>query len=490
LAEQFPEQNEGISANVRQYTDAFMPPQVSMMMTLLMVMVIGVLLVACANVANVLLTLAAAIAAGTVPALRAAGGRLETVLRDESRGSSSRRVGRFSGGLVIGELAVSCALMIGAGLLIRALVDMNRTDLGFAPESVMTSRLGLFETDYPDADARNRFYHQLLERLESEPGVASATLATSLPATGQAQFPVQVEGESYARPADVPSAGGSFVAPGFFETFGVTIGEGRDFRLDESRLGGEPVAIVNRSFVDQRLGGGNAIGRRIRVGTATDDVDSPWRRIIGVAPDLHEGVGNFGGGDRIRAAIYQPLAMSDPRFISIAVRTTGPPANSAGALRQAVIDLDPNLPLYWVRTMTEALDETTFVHWIFGTLFGIFGAAALFLAGVGLYGVIDFSVSSRLREMGLRMALGAEPRDIMRMVYRRVARQLAVGIGVGLVLGALLARPLSATLFGVQGWDPLVYGAIAGTLVLSGCVAALTPALRAVRVDPVVALRA
>ncbi|HUH11573.1 MAG TPA: ADOP family duplicated permease, partial [Longimicrobiales bacterium] len=564
-----PEQNRGVSADVAPYTDAFMPPQIVTMMGLLMAMVLGVLVVACANVANVLmaravvrekevairsalgarrgrvirqllaeavalgvaggivgvgvawialrlfnqvlgdvqkpywiefvmdgptllftslLTLAAAVLAGTVPALRASGGALSTTLRDESRGSSSLRVGRFSTALVIGELAVSCGLMIGAGLLIRSLVDMNRLDLGFQTEQVMTSRLGLFETDYPDAEARNRFYHLLLERLESEPGVRSAALATGLPALGQGRSPIQVDGESYGTDADIPGAGTSIVSAGFFETFGVRALEGRELRSEDTRIGAEPVALVNRSFVQKRLGGRGAIGRRIRMGGV--DTEQPWMRIVGVVPDLHQGVGPLGGGNQLPEAIYLPLGLADPRFISIALHTQGPPAGITPGLRRAVADVDPNLPLYWVRTMSEAMAESTFMHRIFGTLFGIFGAAALFLAAVGLYGVIDFSVSARLREMGLRMALGAEGGSIMRMVFGRVFRQVAIGVTLGLVLGALLARPLAATMFGVESWDPLVYAVIVGTLVLTAAAAALRPALRAVRVDPVVALRA
>jgi putative ABC transport system permease protein len=565
----YPEQNEGVGARMLPYTDAFMPSQISTMMVLLMAMVAGVLLVACANVANILMaravvrekevairsalgarrsrvirqllleavalglaggvigfgiawvalgifnnalidvekpywivfrmdapallfttavTLSAAVLAGTVPALRATGGALETVLRDESRGSSSLRVGRFSTALVIGELAISCALMIGAGLLIRTLVDLNRLDLGFDPAAVMTARLGLFEQDHPDADARNRFYHRLLERIGEEPGVLAAALATGLPAASDARWPVQVDGESYARGTDVPTARGATVSPGFFETFGVRFLEGRDFRLDESRRGGERVAIVNRSFAERRLGGRDVIDRRIRIGR--DNADSAWMRIVGVVPDLHQGVGAFGGGTPLEEAIYMPLGAADPRFVSMAVRTEGPPANIAGAMRTAVTDVDPNLPLYWVRPMQAALDETTFMHRIFGTLFAIFGSAALFLAAVGLYGVIDFSVSSRLREMGLRMALGAERRDIMAMVFRRVGVQLAIGIAIGLAIGAALAVPLASTLFGVERFDPFVYGAIVGTLAMTGMLAALVPALRAVRVDPVIALRA
>lgn len=566
---EYPDQNRGVSADVAPYVDAFMPPQIVTMMSLLMAMVLGVLVVACANVANLLMaravvrekevairsalgarrgrvirqllaeavalgvaggivgvgvawvalgffndalvdvqkpywiafvmdapillftsliTIGAAVLAGTVPAIRATGGALGIVLRDEARGSSSLRVGRISTGLVIGELAVSCALMVGAGLLLRSLVDMNRVDLGFATEHVMTARIGLFEGDYRDAAARNRFLHRLVDRIEAEPGVRAAAVATSLPALGQGRSPVQVDGESYAADADIPAAGTTVVSAGLFETFGVQLLEGDDFRPEQTRRDGEPVALVSRSFAEKRLGGGAAVGQRIRVGGLR--TEQPWLRIVGVVPDLHQGVGQFGGGDQLPEIVYLPLGQSDPRFVSIAVLTGGPPAGITPALRRAVADVDPNLPLYWVNTMEQALAQTTFMHRLFGTLFGIFGAAALFLAAVGLYGVIDFSVSTRLREMGLRIALGAERGRILRLVFGRVFRQVAVGVVLGLALGALLARPLSATLFGVQGWDGLVTGVIVGTLVLTAAVAALVPALRAVRVDPVVTLQA
>jgi putative ABC transport system permease protein len=568
LEAEHPEQNEGVGARMLPYVKAFTPPQISMMLGLLMTMVVGVLLVACANVANILMaravvrekevairsalgarrgrvvrqllleavalglaggvigfvvawgavsvfnnvladvqkpfwivfrmdlpvvlfttavTLTAAVLAGTVPAWRATGGSLETLLRDESRGSSSLRVGRFSTALVVGELAISCALMIGAGLLIRTLVELNHVDLGFDAASVMTARLGLFEQDYPDAEARVNFFQQLRERLNAEPGVQAAALTTALPATGGGTWAVQVDGENYAREADVPTARGMAVSPGFFETFSVPFLEGRDFRPEEAQRGGDRVVIVNRSFAERRLGGSAVLDRRIRIGRGDD---GEWLRIIGVVPDLHQGVGAFGGGTVLNEAVYTPLGMSEARFVSVALRTQGPSANVAGAMRAAVGDVDPNLPLYWVQSMQAALDETTFMHRIFGTLFLIFGSAALFLAAVGLYGVIDFSVSSRLREMGLRMALGAERGAIMGMVFRRVGVQIAIGVAIGVVLGAALAVPLASTLFGVERFDPLVYGTIVGTLALTGLLAALMPALRAVRVDPVITLRA
>lgn len=568
LEAEHPRANEGIGMVARPFADAFMPPQISMMMYLLTAMVAGVLLVACANVANLLMarasarqkevairsamgadrarvirqllteavvlalaggavglvlahqglrwfqgmvagvnkpywiafevdgpallftftvTLAAAVAAGTVPALRASGGSISAILRDETRGSSSLRVGRFSSGLVVAELAVSCGLMIAAGLLVRGLVELNTLELGFEPEGVMTSRLGLFETDYPDPGARSRFYHDVLARVRSDPGVDAASLASGLPAVGQPRWPVQVDGETYASPPDVPRVGGTTVTTGYFETYGIPILEGRSFRGPESRRGGEPVAVVNRSFVERHLGPGSALGRRIRIG-AVDSTAGEWMRIVGVVGDVHPGVGFFGSGDVVREAVYRPLGTADSRFMSLAVRTRGAPGAYAPRLREAVMDVDPNLPLYWVRTMETALEESTFVHRLFGTLFAVFAAAALFLAAVGLYGVIDFSVSTRIREMGVRIAFGADAGEVLGLVYGRVLRQLAVGLTAGVALGALLARPLSATLFGVEGWDAVVYAVIVGTMVTTALVAALRPALRAIRVDPMEAL--
>jgi predicted permease len=571
VAAQYPDENEGVSGRVQLFQEANMPSQIRLMMLMMMGMVSGVLLIACANVANVLMaraavrdrevairsamgadrwrvirqllaeavalgivggvvgifvasiglrffdasvqdvgkpywiyfsldgvallfttgvTLLAAVAAGTLPAFRASGTRISTVLRDESRGSSSIRLSRFSSGLVVAELAISCALMVASGLLVRALVDLNRAEMGFRGEQVMTFRLGLFETDYPDEDSRNRFFHDLLERLSAEPGIASATLAQSLPASGGGRRRVEVEGEAYATDRDVPTAMAGLITPGFFETFQVPLRDGRDFRLSETRRDGDPVVIVNRSFVDRHLSDGGAVGRQIRLWNDAEEEPAPWLRVVGVVDDVDGGVNPFAGGDPLSEGIYLPLGQGDARFMSVAVRTVGPPTQITAVVRRAVGDVDPNLPLYWVRTMDEVVDQSIFFHKIFGIMFAIFGATALFLAAVGLYGVIDFSVSSRIRELGVRMAMGAQGRDVLRLVLRRVLIQLGVGMVVGLGLGAALSVPLAAALYGVESWDAIVYGLIVGTLVLTALTAALGPALKAIRVDPVVALQA
>ena len=570
VAAEYPEANEGVSGRVENYQDASVPPQYTVMFAMMMAMVFGVLLIACANVANLLLaraavrdrevairsamgadrwrvvrqllaealalglvgglvglgiahlgvgffnasvrdvakpywitfeldtpallfttgiTLLAAILAGIYPALRASGTAISGVLRDESRGSSSIRLSRFSSSLVVAELAVSCALMVASGLLVRTLADLNRADMGFEAAGVLTFRLGLFETDYPDHDARNRFFEQILDRLRTEPGVAAASLSQSLPTSTGGRRRVEIDGEAYAADTDMPQARVTAVSEGFFEVFGVPMLDGRGFRTAEVRVDGEPVAVVNRSFVDRHLSGGGAVGRQIRL-PGGEDEEAVWLRIVGVVEDVPGSTNTFAEERPPDEGIYLPLGRQDLRFVSAAVRTGGPPVQMVSSLRQAVTDVDPNLPIYWVQTMDEVVEESLFFFKIFGTMFAAFGGTGLFLAAVGLYGVIDFSVSSRIRELGVRMAMGAEGRDVLRLVLRRVLYQLGVGLVLGLAIGGLLAIPLSRTLYAVEAWDPLVYTVIVATLVLTAVAAALGPALKAIRVDPVVALQA
>lgn len=569
LEAEHPEANEGITARVIPYVEGYTPEQIRSMMLLMVAMVLGVLLVAGANVANVLLAraavrerevairsamgawrwrvvqqllaeavalgvggalvgaglafvglelfqasvegvnkpywmewsldgpallftsavaLAAAVAAGTVPAFRASGAAISSVLRDESRGSSSLRVGRLATGLVVGELAVSCGLMIAAGLMAQSLIALNHVELGFEPEGVLTARMGLFETDYPTPDERNRFFHEVLDALAQEPEMLAASISSALPGSGGGGVPVQVDGESYVLDVDIPRARSQVVSVGYFDTHGIPVLEGRAFERAESVWGGEPVAVVNRSFASRFLGGGSVLGRRIRTGGL--DAEGPWSRIVGVVDDVYAGTGAFGGGGQRAEAIYLSMGGVTNQFMSLSVRTFGEASSVAGLLRRTVAAADPNLPLYWVRTQEENLRLETFMHRLFSSLFGIFGVAALFLAAVGLYGVIDFSVSNRVREMGVRVAMGAARPDIVRLVLGNVVRQLVVGMALGVGLGFVLAVPLSSTMFGVRRFDPFVYAGIVLTLTVVALVATLRPLRRALSVDPVVALRA
>ena len=297
-----------------------------------------------------------------------------------------------------------------------------------------------------------------------------------------------MDGTAYPTDADIPRSRSAIVGVGFFETFGIPLVEGRSFLRGESEWGGEPVAVVNRSFAVRHLGEGAVLGRRIRLGGL--DSEGPWYRVVGVVNDVYAGTGAFGSGVERPEAVYLAMGGSGLRFMSLAVRARGDAASATSTLRRTVAAADPNLPLYWVETMDEVLRAQSLMHRIFGSLFAIFGVAALFLAAVGLFGVIDFSVSNRIREMGVRVAMGASRRDLVRLILRKVGAQLAVGAVAGVVLGFVLAIPLSSTLFGVERFDPLVYGVIVLTLVAVGLLATLRPLRRAVAVDPVVALQA
>ncbi|MDH5761107.1 MAG: ABC transporter permease [Gemmatimonadota bacterium] len=434
-------------------------------------------------------TLFATVAAGLMPALRATGPEVGDALRDEARGSSSRRMSRITSVLVVGEIAVSCGLLIAAGLMIRSIVNLKNTDLGFEPEQVLTGRVVLQRSDYPTATEWRGFFEALESRLEAEPGVTDVTLATSLPALGAAEWRVTADGVTYPTDRDVPQTNGGVITRGYFATLGVPILRGRDFDPAEIWDAPDPVAIVNESFVRRVLGDRDPLGARVRIGRL--ESSNPWMRIVGVVPDVHVGGGVGGLGDDQRAPQYlyvTPATLPVPG-VWVAMKTEGPPAVLAPRLRAAVAELDPNLPVDELRSMPDAIETATWAFGLFGSLFTIFGFAALFMAAVGLYGVMAFSVAQRRQEIGVRMALGASRQTILRMVLNEGTVRLAVGTGLGLALGYGVARPLRMVTYGVTLADPFLYLLILGTLGVVGLVACFLPALSATRADPASAMR-
>lgn len=566
----YPEQNENLTLTAKPYADRFMPPEIQAVLWVMLAATFGVLLIACANVANLLLarasirsreiairtamgagrlrvirqlmvesfvlalvgggvgvalawggiiayeaaiadiykpywidirmdpivlvfsivvTAVASVAAGLFPAIRASSVRIGENLKDEGRGSSSLRLGRFSRFLVITEIAVSCALLVGAGFMVRSVVNLKNVDLGFETEGILTGRVGLFETEYPDPDSRDQFFTRLKARLEEEPSIRSAAIGTQLPGLGGAAYYWSVGGQTYATERDHPVVTTTVVSAEYFETFGVEVAQGRDFFPIEAQRGGDAVAIVNESFAARYLPGTPVLGEQIRIGFA--DSTRPWMRVIGVVPDMHIG-GNTGGigDDQVRPErIFLPQGALDASFMSIALATDGDPLLVAPVLRSVVTELDPNLPVYDVLPLGQAVSDATWAFALFGSIFSIFGLAALFLASVGLYGVMAFGVSQRRQEMGVRMALGAEAPAIIRMVLGRGARQLGLGMAIGLALGAVMSQSMRVVLYGVETSDPVVYLSIVLTLGTTGLVACLLPARSATRTDPIEAMR-
>jgi predicted permease len=404
----------------------------------------------------VAVTALAAIAAGLFPALRATGKGMNEALKDEGRGSSGLRMGRITSIIVISEVAVSCGLLIAAGLMIKSVTQLRTVDLPFVVESIFTARLNLPETDYPDANARTDFYREFLQRMQTTPGVEAATLSDGLPASGNGMRTFEIEGGEYPTERDYPRAREGIVTPGYFATFQTPVLDGRAFAFSDTR-DNTLVALVNRSFVREYFDGGEAIGRRFRI-HQNDDAYG-WMTVVGVVPDMKmEGIGNNNASPAGYYIAVDQFGEILGNFVSIGARAAGDPASLAARVRETVASMDPNLPIFGAMPMQEVIDQQTWFYRTFGTLFMVFGFVALFLAAVGLYGVMSFSVSQRTREMGIRMALGAYNGRLIRLTMRRGLKQLAIGITLGIVLAALATRPLQIVLYEVDARDPVIFG--------------------------------
>ena len=431
-------------------------------------------------------TIAAGLLAGLVPALQASRLDVNSLLKEEGRSSSGFRIGAFSRFAVVGQIALACVLLLGAGLMTRTIVNLRTADLGFATDRVMTARVGLFEKTYPEAADRLHFWESLIEKLGEAPDAALVTTTSSLPTTGMDGTFYRIEGETYADRQDVPGTNLAAVSPDFFELFDIPVRAGRAF-TDADRESAESVVIVNRSFAERHWPSESPLGQRLRFGREDREGDEPepWRTVVGVVADAW--MSNLRTENA--AGLYAPLAQTDYRFLSVAVKTRAEPAAFTATLRQAVIALDPDLPIYWPRTMEQVVAKERFFFDLFGGMFASFGAVALALAAIGIYGVTAFSVGRRTREIGVRMALGARPRDVVRMILRQGTLRLAVGLGIGLIAGFGVSFLLAGILFGVSPTDPLTFGVIAVFLAAVTLLACLIPARAAMRVAPVEALR-
>ena len=431
-------------------------------------------------------TVVSGVVSSLIPAIRASKTDVAGALKDEGRGASGLRMGGFSSALVVAEVAISCALLVASGLMIASVVRVRSANLPFATHNVLTATVFLPTIEYPDSAARAAFRERLLPRLEAIPGVEAATLTQGHPGQTSGRRAFALEGQPYVADADFPVAGLEAVGPGYFETFQARVLRGREF-LAGDRQGGLPVALVNESFAWRHFPDGEALGRHIRLGRR--DTTAQWLTVVGVVPDMYmQGMGSPGADP---TGFYVPIAQSGARStLGFALRTQGEPTALTSDVRAAVRSLDPDLPIFDVKTMENALRRQTWHYHVFGTLFMAFGFAALFLASVGLYGVMSFAVTQRTHEMGVRMALGADGPQLVWLVLRKGVVLLAIGLAIGLAIAALAAGTLAVVLFGIQPRDPVVFGAVVASLALVGLAATLVPACRATRVNPVVALGA
>jgi predicted permease len=423
------------------------------------------------------ITLLTALASGLAPAVATARSHLNAGLRDGGRESTAN--GRLRALLVTAEIAVAFVLVVGAALLIRTLVALQHVDMGFTPDHVLTAAVAPPRTQYRDPAALRQLYGRLLERASTIPGVRAAALTNMLPLSGgDFNLSFAIEGRArVATPGAEPVAGARIVSPSYVSTMGVRLVQGRDLSpLDTENAPG--AALVNETMARRYWPNASPLGARILL----PDLELT---VVGVVGDVH----HRGPGATPGAEMYIPYEQFVARQVVIALRTTGDPARSASALRAVMREIDPALPLANVRTMDQLLSQNIAQPRFLAALLTGFAGLAALLALVGVYGLLSFSVSRRARELGVRMALGAGRTRVVTLVLGQSAALVGIGLVAGVALAMTLTRLLRTLLFGVRPGDPATVVAMAGGIALAALLASLPPALRASRIDPVIALR-
>ncbi|HUG09571.1 MAG TPA: ABC transporter permease [Opitutaceae bacterium] len=426
--------------------------------------------------------------AGLWPAWRTSRTDLTSVLRDGGRGSTGLSLSRFTRVMVVGEVVLSCVLLVLSGLYVRSVIKMQSTSLGFETAGIFTSRIGLPEVEYKELPKQVEFYRLLTERLAARPEVAGVAISSSQP-TWNNRDQLVIDGQQ-SNDENAPRTFGSRVAVSgsYFETLGIELLQGRTFD-DRDTTTAPKVAVVSSKFAERYWPGESPLGRRFVYGNGRDVKPESWISVIGVvAPTLH---GDFDQDGANMPQAYVPYTQAESsRFMTVFAKSrTGDSAALAAVVRGVVLDLNDDLPIYWPQSLDAMVDDAKFFKWMFAWIFGVFGAVALLLSGVGLYGVMAYSVSQRTQEIGVRMALGAAPRDVLGLILREGSKRLAIGLAIGLTLGFLAGKLQADFLFGITPNDPATYAGTLLTLGVAGLAACLIPALRALRVNPVDALR-
>src|SRR6266850_1785818 len=426
------------------------------------------------------------ILSGIAPALLTSRTNVSETLKESGRGSSAGRARhRLRNALVVAEISLSLVLLVGAGLLVKnftALIDVNEK---YHPESILTMNLSLPELQYKAQPGRVSFHEQVLQRLSSLPNVQSAAIVTHVPYAnggGVSTRAISVEGHPATDRGEMRNAIVQTISPNYFGLMQIALREGREIANTDAD-GTLPVAVISRSLARRYFPDEKPLGKKLKVGPA--DESSPWLTIVGIVDDVH-----YSWIDKNDVpTIYRSYRQSPPYYASLVLRTGGEPLSFVPAARSQVAAVDPDLSLFNIKTLDKVISDSVVGIAYVAVMMGVLGMIALVLAAVGVYGVMSNAVSERTNEIGIRMAMGATANDIQKLVLGKGALLTLIGMGIGLPVAFLLANALSSLLFGVKAADPVAFIVLPLVLAAVATLASYLPARRAVRVDPITALR-
>lgn len=435
---------------------------------------------------NLGISVFAGIVFGMIPALQARSCNLRESLQENTRGSTGGPHSWVRAGLIVTETAIGTLVLAGAGLLLRSYLHIERVPLGFEPNHVLTMRIIPRGAKYATEDQRTQFYHEILERIESLPGVQSAGATNFLPLTRVREvYGFSVEGQPAPSPGHQPTADFRMVTPGYFQAMSIPLIKGRAFSWSDAPRS-MPVAIIGETMARQFWPRQDAIGKRIRAGSPGSPGE--WLAVIGIAGDAR----NFEVVSEPQPTVYLPFAQPQQLPLTLhdeVVRSALAPASLSSAVRNAIWAVDPDLSISRMRTMKEVYDISVTPQRFNLVLIGLMACVGVFLATVGLYGVTAYSVAGRTREIGIRLALGAQRRDVLRLVVLQGVCISLIGIAIGTLAAVVLTTQMSGLLFGMSTADPPTYATVALFLLVVALAACYFPARAATRLDPIAAIR-
>ncbi len=432
---------------------------------------------------SLLISLLTGIVFGLAPALHVSKADLNESLKEGARGATSgRRRASFRGVLVVAEVALSLMLLIGAGLLFRSFLILQAVKPGFSPRNVLTMRIAPSGEGYREAREQRAFYSQIIERIRALPGVQSAGAISTLPLSKGPVNGYVIEGRPPVTADKMPGANRRHVSPDYFRTMGIPLLKGRTF-TDRDTADNPGVVIVNEALARREYPAEDPIGRRIAFSWTNGRPN--WLEIVGVVGDVR----SIELNTEPAPEAYTPYLQNSVPEMSFVIRTANDPTNLAAAVRNEVRAVDQNQPVSHIKTIEEVISEAVTQPRFNMLMLTIFSGVALVLAAAGIYGVMAYSVSMRTHEIGIRMALGAGPWDVLRMVIGQGAKLTLIGMGVGLLGAVAVTRVLASLLVSITPTDPLVYMSVAMLLAGVALLASYIPARRAMKVDPMIALR-